>query len=77
MLEQTVSLVKVGLLCHWLKQASWETGRDGEGVAYLSSVLVEVRLGRRWGSDREEQSPCLLGSSQYEDCGRDLTSVLG
>lgn len=48
-LEQTVSLVKVGLLCHWLKQASWETDRDGEGVAYLSSVLVEVRTRKEMG----------------------------
>ena len=48
-LEQTVPPVKVSLLCHWLKHASWETGRDGERVAYLSSVLVEVRIRKEMG----------------------------
>jgi hypothetical protein len=46
-LEQTVSLVKAGLLCPWLKQTSWETGRDEEGAADLSLVLVEVKTGRK------------------------------
>ena len=46
-LEQTVSLVKAGLLCPWLEQTSWETGRDEEGAADLSLVLVEVKTGRK------------------------------